>query len=188
MKMATEQTFEDLLCDAPETPAIGTISLVGVLERSSDAAKFVLKLQNGMAVTLETAAVKGHALLGKSTGQVVVRVDIDPAKAPGLGHYQPTPQPWLRRFEPQPSPWISRDDPVPVPWVTSQGGATPFSLATPRQAPEVIRLGKPPTFDGLSNPYLQDIKNADDGTNTRDLYGTASHYDIGYGGGPYSAY
>ena len=164
--MSNEQTFDDLLRDAPEAPAIGTVSLVGTLERSNDASKFVLNLQNGTAVTLETASVRGHALLGKSAGQLMVRVDIDADKTS-----------WLRRFDPQPSPWI-----------VAQGAATPFSLATPRQAPEVIRLGKPPTFDGLSNPYLTDVKNADDGTNTKDLYGTSSHYDIGYGGGPYSAY
>ena len=82
--MATEKpkSFEELVKEAPSAPAAGTVSLVGVLSQSPEHGKFVLTIEDGSAVTLETAAVKGHAVLGGSVGRTVVRVDVDAAKAP----------------------------------------------------------------------------------------------------------
>jgi hypothetical protein len=103
-KMANDQTsFDDLVSEAPAA----TVSVVGTLAKSG---KFILVLQNAGTVTLETAAVKGHTVLGTSLGQTIVRVDVDVEKL-----RDPIPLPWLR-------------DPVPVPW------ATPFALAAPQQA------------------------------------------------------
>jgi hypothetical protein len=83
IKMASEErSFEELLREAPASPGAGTVSLVGTLARSSEAGKFVLTLQDGSAVTLETAAVKGHVVLGTSLGQTIVRVDVDSSKLP----------------------------------------------------------------------------------------------------------
>jgi hypothetical protein len=65
-----EESFETLVKEAPLAPAAETVSLVGTLARSSEAGKFVLTLQDGRAVTLETAAVKGYMVLGTSLGQL----------------------------------------------------------------------------------------------------------------------
>lgn len=105
--MDNDQTsFDDLVSEAPAA----TVSVVGTFAKSSESGKFILVLQNAGTVTLETAAVKGHTVLGTSLGQTIVRVDVDVEKL-----RDPIPLPWLR-------------DPVPVPW------ATPFALAAPQQA------------------------------------------------------
>jgi hypothetical protein len=76
--MAKEQeSFETLVNEAPLAPTAGTVSLVGALARSAEAGKFVLTLQDGRVVVLETAAVKGYMGLGTSVGQTIVRVDVD---------------------------------------------------------------------------------------------------------------
>ena len=62
----------------------GTLSLVGTLAQSSEPGAFVLTLEDGSAVTLETAAVNGYAVLGSSFGQRIVRVDIDAPKIPTI--------------------------------------------------------------------------------------------------------
>ena len=81
--MAIEpKSFADLLKEAPAAPAAGTVSLTGTLSQSSEAGKFVLTLEDGNSMTLETAAVKSHAVLGTSVGSTIVRVEIDGAKLP----------------------------------------------------------------------------------------------------------
>jgi hypothetical protein len=90
-KMATrDKSFEDLVKEAPAAPPSGAASLVGTLSRSHEAGKFVLTLQDGRAVTLNTADVKDHAVLGTSVGQTIVRVDVDASKVPALNP-QPLP-------------------------------------------------------------------------------------------------
>jgi hypothetical protein len=90
-KMPQEQkSFEDLVKEAPAAPAAGTVSLVGTLAQSSEAGKFVLTLQDGSPVTLETAAVKAHTVLGTSVGQTIVRVDVEAGKIPAINP-QPLP-------------------------------------------------------------------------------------------------
>jgi hypothetical protein len=82
-KMAgKDKSFEELVKEAPAAPAAGTVSLVGTLAQSSEAGKFVLTLQDGSTVTLETAAVEGHEVLGTSVGQTIVRVDVAAEKIP----------------------------------------------------------------------------------------------------------
>jgi hypothetical protein len=126
-----EKSFEALVREAPEAPATGTVSLVGTLARSGEAGQFVLTLQDGSAVTMETAAVKGHAVLGVSFGQTIVRVDIDTRKIPTI---TPSPARW---DNPNPLPWF-RENPQPVPWPPTQGGVVPFALATAQQAPPAL--------------------------------------------------
>ena len=46
------------------------------------AGQVCLDLQGGSSVTLDTASVKSHAVLGSSVGHTIVRIDIDPAKIP----------------------------------------------------------------------------------------------------------
>ncbi len=112
--MPNAKSFDDLIKAAPRA---GTASVVGTLSQSSENGKFVLTLQDGSALTLETAAVMGHAELGGG----VVRVDLDATKLPTL------------KF----------GDPNPSPWVTAAGGnVVPFALATPHQA-SVAPFGSP---------------------------------------------
>jgi hypothetical protein len=76
------KSFEDLVNEAPLAPAAGTVSLIGTLARSSEAGKFVLTILGGSAVTLDTAAVKSHAVLGTSAGHTIVRVDVNAGMIP----------------------------------------------------------------------------------------------------------
>jgi hypothetical protein len=80
-----DKSFADLVAEAPAAPAEGTVSLVGALAKSREAGKFVLTLQDGRTVALETSAVKGHTVLGASLGRAIVRIEIEASKAAGLG-------------------------------------------------------------------------------------------------------
>ena len=81
--MASEdKSFADLVAEAPEARAEGTVNLVGALAKSREAGKFVLTLQDGRTVTLETSAVKGHTVLGSSLGRAIVQIEIEASKAP----------------------------------------------------------------------------------------------------------
>lgn len=85
------QSFEDLLAAAPEAPAEGTVILTGTLMRSSEKGKFMLDMGDGRTVTLDTSAVKGHAVIGSSVGQNVVRVDVDQKAVPAVAAGSPPP-------------------------------------------------------------------------------------------------
>jgi len=151
-----EKSFENLLKEAPVAPAAGIVSLVGTLAQSCEAGKFVLTLEDGSALTLETASVKGHTVLGTAVGQTIVRIDVESDK---IKRDNPQPSPWYRGFrgDPNPVPWYR---PVPKhplldkgPWEepvhpgpkhpygdsgfgsTQLGGVAPFALATPQQVP-----------------------------------------------------
>jgi hypothetical protein len=154
-----EKSFQDLV---KEAPVGGTVSLVGTLAQSSEAGKFVLNLQDGRAMTLETASVKGHTVLGTSVGQTIVRVDVDaatlPAGVPGATAadiYTPPPVDYtLASRDHYPKPfWQDAPPPYQFPF----GGFAPFSLATPHQAPAstlaMQELGNP-AFGGLWSGYL----------------------------------
>jgi len=80
-----DKSFADLVAEAPPAPAEGTVSLVGALAKSRETGKFVLTLQDGRTVALETSAVKGHTVLGSSLGRSIVRIEIEASKAPALG-------------------------------------------------------------------------------------------------------
>lgn len=80
-----DKAFADLVAEAPAAPAEGTVSLVGALAKASEHGKFVLILQDGNTVTLETSAVKGHAVLGSSLGRTIVQVEVEAGKVPAIG-------------------------------------------------------------------------------------------------------
>jgi hypothetical protein len=75
--MAKEQdSFRDLVAKAPLAPSEAPMSLVGTLARSKDEGKCVLILSDGRSVTLNTADVKSHTVLGNSLGLNVVQVEV----------------------------------------------------------------------------------------------------------------
>jgi hypothetical protein len=169
-----EKSFEDLVKEAPRG---GTVSLVGALAQSSEAGKFVLNLQDGRAITLETASVKGHAVLGTSVGQTIVRVDVDAAALPvGVPGETVadinTPPPrdytlaWLDHF---PKPFWQD-----APYQSSLGGGAPFSLATPHQAPAGALAA--PQFRGGTGVFTGVVESAtglfDVYTGVPDYFGT----------------
>ena len=121
-----EKSFEELLKKSPAAPTAGTVTLIGTLVQSSEPGKFALTLQDGSTVTLKTASVKGHTVLGKSAEQPIVRVEVD-ATPQGTG-FPDQMGPWTLAENAQ-SPWGTRGAPVQT------GGVVPFALATPHHAP-----------------------------------------------------
>ena|SRR5271165_6511353 len=160
-----EKSFEDLV---KEAPVGGTVSLVGTLAQSSEAGKFVLNLQDGRAMTLETASVKGHTVLGTSLGQTIVRIDVDPGSLPADAFdasrlRQPVPLPWLRFYEPVPLPWLRFYEPSPLPWLrfyeamqpSAAPEGVPFSIPYIDVHTGILDRPKPPPFDNTfpGHPY-----------------------------------
>ena len=101
----TKKTFTELLKDAPLAAQEDTVTLVGALARSRQSGKFVLHMGPAHSVTLDVDAVKDHQVLDGGVGQLLVRVDIDRAKAPDS-----------------------------VAQLPAQAAAAPFALATPHHA------------------------------------------------------
>jgi hypothetical protein len=75
-----QQSFSDLVKEAPPAAPMGTVSLVGTLAQASEAEKFVLTLHDGSMVTLNIASVRKYAVLGTTADQTIVRVDVDATK------------------------------------------------------------------------------------------------------------
>lgn len=58
-----QDSFQDVVANAPLSRSEGPIGLVGALTRSKHEGKFVLTLQDGGAVTLNTADVNNYKVL-----------------------------------------------------------------------------------------------------------------------------
>ena len=80
--MSTEPTFDELLQAAPKRETTGKVSLVGKLFQGDEAGGFVIVTGDGAAISLKSADLQGHALLGYADGQAVVRIDIDSSALP----------------------------------------------------------------------------------------------------------
>jgi hypothetical protein len=125
--MAKEQeSFETLVNEAPLAPTAGTVSLVGALARSAEAGKFVLTLEDGRAVVLETAAVKGYVVLGTSVGQTIVRIDVNAEQVRSEAEVSTSTYGFGAQVQ--------------------AGAFTPFALATAQQLPAA-------TLAALQSPY-----------------------------------
>jgi hypothetical protein len=163
-----EKSFENLLKEAPAEPVAGTVSLVGMLAQSCEAGKFVLTLQDGNAVTLETASVKCHAVLGTSVGQTIVRVDVEAGKLPATA-FGPAGTSFTRSLGDFPF-WagaklvadLALNIPKPLrdPWVVippvlgvPEPGFAPFAMATPHQAP-AYTLANVQGLGNAARPYF----------------------------------
>jgi hypothetical protein len=163
------ESFEELLRQAPAAPVSGMTSLVGVLAQSTEEGKFVLNLQDGSQVTLDKTAVSGHSVLGYSVGQAIVRVDVDSSKIPAsspatqaaLASIRTVPQldwtaaywdnihtrPWLDIHK---VPWLDKIPESDLPQSTV-GAADPIG-------PNTIAEGIPDPFGNagypVPNPWL----------------------------------
>jgi hypothetical protein len=142
-----DKSFADLVAEAPAAPAEGTVSLVGSLAKSSEAGKFVLTLQDGQSVTLETSAVKGHTVLGSSLGHTIVQIEVDAGKVPAIN---PQPLPPLAAPQVRSAPWgeytLGHLDLASTAFFDPTGPYAPFVLATPQQAPANVLGALNPGF------------------------------------------
>jgi len=134
-----EKSFEELVEEAPLAP-VPTVSLVGKLAKSSEAGKFVLTLADGSAMTLETAAVKEHQVLGSSVGHTIVRVDVDAAAiTPPPAPVPPTPVPFVLATAHQaPDPVL---DAMTRAWMANSGRYT--HSARPQTLAAAVGTGYP---------------------------------------------
>ena len=107
--MSTEPTFDELLQAAPKSETTGKVSLVGKLFQGDEAGGFVIVTGDGAAISLKSADLQGHALLGYADGQAVVRIDIDssalpePAAAAQPSRWRPAVASRFSRIIPGPS-------------------------------------------------------------------------------------
>jgi hypothetical protein len=158
-----QDSFRDLVAKAPLAPSEGPVSLVGTLARSKDDGKCVLILSDGRSVTLNTADVKGHTVLGNSLGLNLVQVEVEadvvrdlnfsgvrlgPPKIPG-GDIHKSPildKAWQDRPRiPHKNPMddylkvvVETIDPYGNQGYPAQTGIAPFGLATAPQAPAQV--------------------------------------------------
>ena len=77
-----ENEFQKLLSEAPAAPDADTITVVGILARTADAGRFVLRLPNGRAETLEVSAVKSSRKVAGAIGQPLVELVLDAKQVP----------------------------------------------------------------------------------------------------------
>jgi hypothetical protein len=77
-----DSEFEKLLCDAPMAPDADTVTVVGTLTRTPDAARFNLTLADGRTVTLDVDAVKSAKAIAGAIGQSLVQVALDAKRVP----------------------------------------------------------------------------------------------------------
>ena len=77
-----ESDFQKLLSEAPMAPASETVTVVGALARSADAAHFNLTLPNGRSVTLDVDAVKSAKAIAGAVGQTLVQIELDAKRVP----------------------------------------------------------------------------------------------------------
>src|SRR5580704_11645929 len=75
-----DSEFQKLLGEAPM--AADTVTVVGILARTPDAACFNLTLPDGQTVTLDVDAVKSAKAIAGAIGQSLVQLELDAKRAP----------------------------------------------------------------------------------------------------------
>jgi|HubBroStandDraft_4_1064222.scaffolds.fasta_scaffold62295_3 hypothetical protein len=141
-----EGDFRKLLSEAPMAPDADTVTVVGILARTPDAARFVLTLPDGRSVALDVDAVKSAKAIAGAIGQSVVQLELD-AKC--------IPENLMQSFKSGPDWTVAYiDHPQLGPWGNPGGGSgsppkeriethppgglgqvSPFVAAMPHQAP-----------------------------------------------------
>jgi hypothetical protein len=77
-----ENDFGKLLRDAPMASDADTVTVVGILARTPDAARFRLTLPDGRSEMLDVAAVKSAKTIAGAIGQSVVQLELDAKRIP----------------------------------------------------------------------------------------------------------
>jgi hypothetical protein len=82
--------FQKLLSEAPVASSADTVTVVGTLSRTPDAARFMLTLADGRSVTLDVSAVKSAKKIAGSIGQPMVQLELDSKHVPeGVREFRP---------------------------------------------------------------------------------------------------
>jgi hypothetical protein len=77
-----ESDFAKLLRDAPMARDADTVTIVGLLERTHDAARFMLRMPDGRSVLLDVDAVKSAKTIAGTIGQSLVQLELDAKRVP----------------------------------------------------------------------------------------------------------
>jgi hypothetical protein len=122
-------------------PDVDTVTVVGILGRTADEARFVLTLPNGRSETLDVAAVKSAKKVAGAIGQAQVELELDVKLVPGtitqLFKSEPDRKwayldyniwPWGPQVGPNVGPAGSHP-------AIEAAGLAPFVAASPHQAP-----------------------------------------------------
>jgi hypothetical protein len=143
--------FADLQQDVATQAGAEIVTFTGVLRQVSDPLKFCLSF-GGQSTTFDLASVKSCLILGFSIGETIVRIEVDASgvapsvRALATGGSQvstnhgddekPRKDPIgdTRERDPQ-THEFGDDDPFYTSSSSATSFVTPFSLATPRQAP-----------------------------------------------------
>ncbi len=78
----SESEFQKMLGEAPMAPNADTVTVVGMLGRTADAARFALTLPDGRTETLDVDAVKSAKAIAGAIGQSVVQLELDAKRVP----------------------------------------------------------------------------------------------------------
>jgi hypothetical protein len=152
------KSFAELLAELPAQS--DTVTLVGVVTRSAKEGHFRLTPQGGgQHVELPVAAVRGHSVLHREPGHLLVQVEAERAGieplleeinefslSGGVRTYLTSPYSWARdpihlqkvQFDPMPHEMQFAGGAVPggpAGFAAQGGGLAPFVLATPHHAP-----------------------------------------------------
>jgi hypothetical protein len=174
--MAKEESeFQKLLSEAPAASSADTVTVMGALSRTADAARFVLTLPDGRSETLEVAAVKSAKKIAGAVGQSLVELELDTSRVSeslinslnksradytgGYADYQLGPggkNPVLEVNNPYTRKEVIEVNPVEA--------YVPFVAAAPHQSHShraMAHIVKPPQLDPQTPPKQP----AQDGTN-----------------------
>ena len=81
--MATnESDFAKLLLDAPMARDADIVTVAGILERTHDTARFMLRMSDGRSVVLDVDAVKSAKTIAGAVGQSLVQLELDAKRVP----------------------------------------------------------------------------------------------------------
>jgi hypothetical protein len=164
------KSFSELLKEAPLAVDEKIITITGVLSRSNEPGKFVLRTGDNRILTLDVDAVKGHQVLSGMVGQTIVQVELDRNRVPdGIveGPIAVTPGPGritTNMFEnTDPYEINPRNTSIEYPYAYigyqnygvvpgPVAVVAPFALATPHQvpvnSPDLIRTG-------ITHPFME---------------------------------
>jgi hypothetical protein len=128
--MATnESDFAKLLLDAPMARDADIVTVAGILERTHDTARFMLRMSDGRSVVLDVDAVKSAKTIVGAVGQSLVQLELDAKRVPEglLSNYK------------------YRDDvPItgpPATSITARGCSTKLAVIQPSRPASIRRRG-----------------------------------------------
>ena len=142
-----EISFEKLLSDAPAATDADSLTVVGVLARTADPARFSLTLPNGQAQILNVNAVKSSRKLAGAVGQFIVELVLDAEQVPENLRAS------LNSWGSYPAESPENGTGTHTHKDTIGGGIAPFVAAAPHHVQHELFLG-PNTFNIANRTYF----------------------------------